>query len=75
MVDKLTTSQRNVIDFLSYQLARRVGANALVAAALAVSARSCRHCGAALAEGESDDDCSSLGVGVAQPGVRKFYAE
>jgi hypothetical protein len=59
MVDKLTTSQRNVVDFLSYQLARHVGAKALVAAALAVSARSCRHCGAALAEGESEDECSS----------------
>jgi hypothetical protein len=59
MVDKLTTSQRSVIDFQSYQQARRDNARAIVASAIAVSARSCKHCGAALAEGESEDECSS----------------
>ena len=69
MVDKLKTPERNVVDFRIYQLERQADR------ALAMSGRYCRHCGAALAEGESDDDCSSLGVSVAQPGVRKFYAE
>jgi hypothetical protein len=59
MVDKLTTSQPDVIDFLSYQQARRAGVRALAASALAISARNCRHCGAALADGESEDECSS----------------
>jgi hypothetical protein len=59
MVDKPTTSQRSVIDFLSYQQARRDGTRAMVASAIALSARSCKHCGAALAEGESEDECSS----------------
>jgi hypothetical protein len=71
MVDKLTTSQRNVIDFLSYQQARHVGA--IVASALAISARNCGHCGAALAEGESEDDCSSA-LNVAQLKPPRFRA-
>jgi hypothetical protein len=73
MVDKLTTSQRNVIDFLSYQQARFVGARALAASALAVSARNCRHCGAALAEGESEDECSSA-FNVAELAPPRFRA-
>jgi hypothetical protein len=73
MVDKFTTSQRNVIDFQSYQQARRVGARALVASALAILARSCRHCGAALAEGESEDECSSA-FNVAQLAPPRFRA-
>jgi hypothetical protein len=73
MVDKLRTSQRNVIDFRSYQYARSVGARALVASALAVSARNCRYCGAALAEGESEDECSSA-FNVAQPELPRFRA-
>jgi hypothetical protein len=59
MVHKLTTPGRNVVDFQSYQRARRISARELVASALAVSRRDCRHCGAALAEGESEDECSS----------------
>jgi hypothetical protein len=73
MVDKLTTSQHNVIDFQSYQQARRVGASALVASALAISARNCKHCGAALAEGESEDECSSA-FNVAQLAPPRFRA-
>jgi hypothetical protein len=69
MVDKFTTSQRDVIDFLSYQQARRVGA----ASALAISARNCRHCGAALADGESEDECSSA-FNVAQLKPPRFRA-
>jgi hypothetical protein len=38
----------------------------------AIAARVCRHCGAALADGENEDECSSaLGVGT----LRKFYAD
>ena len=48
------SSARNVVDFARYQ----VGRNAAGKAA-AISARSCRHCGAALAEGEREDECSS----------------
>jgi hypothetical protein len=67
MVDKLTTSRPNVVDFMGYQQQRRSSvreqareqARVLVASALAASATRCRHCGAALAEGESEDECSS----------------
>jgi hypothetical protein len=54
MVEKLITSPENVIDFARYQAGRGVAGKAV-----AISARVCRHCGAALSEGESDDDCSS----------------
>jgi hypothetical protein len=53
MVQKFITSFPNVIDFAHYQLSRgggKVGAIAL---------RACRHCGAALLDGESEDECSS----------------
>ena len=61
MVDKLTTPRRNVVDFMSYHEAqeRRASARTLVATALAASVRTCRHCGAALSEGETEDECSS----------------
>jgi hypothetical protein len=64
MADKRTSSRRNVVDFLGYQQLRRGSAEtrigqALVEKAQAIAARSCRHCGAALAEGESEDECSS----------------
>ena len=51
MVEKLITSPRNVIDFARYQQGRIVGK--------AIAARLCRHCGAALADGENEDECSS----------------
>ena len=54
MVEKLITSPENVIDFARYQAGRGVAGKAV-----AISARVCRHCGAALSEGESEDDCSS----------------
>jgi hypothetical protein len=41
-----------VVDFAHYQVDRN-------AAGKALSARTCRHCGAALSDGESEDDCSS----------------
>ena len=54
MVEKLITPPRNVVDFARYHQ----GCNA-TDKALAMSARICRYCGAALSEGESEDECSS----------------
>ena len=72
MVEKVITPGRNVVDFLKYQQGRKTGA----AKALKVSARSCRHCGAVLGEGEPEDECSGAGFNVEAPGLsRKFYAE
>ena len=72
MVEKVITPGRNVVDFLKYQQGRKFGAAKM-------SARTCRHCGAALGEGESEDECSSAGFNVAAPrlreSMRKFYAE
>jgi hypothetical protein len=70
MVDKVPTSRPNVVDFLSYHQQRQVSARALVASALAVSARNCRHCGAALTEGESEDECSSAFNEAQRPSTR-----
>ena len=71
MVSKQITS-RNVIDFASYQQGRIVGN------LQAFSARLCRHCGAALADGENEDECSStfnVAATAARPAQRKLYAE
>jgi lipoate-protein ligase A len=54
MVEKVITTPRNVVDFARYQQGRKIAGTAL-----AMSARACRHCGAALLEGESEDECSS----------------
>ncbi|MFZ2158213.1 MAG: hypothetical protein WAV72_19130 [Bradyrhizobium sp.] len=54
MVEKVITSPPNVVNFARY----RIGRNA-AGKAPAISARICRHCGAALAEGEREDECSS----------------
>jgi hypothetical protein len=51
MVEKLITSSNNVIDLADYR-GRNGGASALVA-------RTCRHCGGALHEGEREEECSS----------------
>jgi hypothetical protein len=53
MVEKTITSPRNVIDFARYQQGRAAGR------AQAISARLCRHCGAALADGENEEECSA----------------
>jgi hypothetical protein len=67
MVEKVVTSGPNVVDFARYQQGR----NAAVKAP-AMTTRTCRHCGAALLEGENEDDCSSaFNVGAA----RRFYAD
>jgi hypothetical protein len=55
MVEKVITQAQNVIDFASYQQGRNI-----VARAQAMSARACRHCGAMLADGEFEDECSSI---------------
>ena len=72
MVEKVITSSRNVVDFTRYQAGRNAGK------AAAMSARVCRHCGAALAEGEREDECSSA-VNIEAPRLRdaprKFYAD
>jgi hypothetical protein len=52
MVEKVITSPRNVVDFARYQASRG-------GRAVAISARTCRHCGAALSDGEREDECSS----------------
>jgi hypothetical protein len=61
MVEQTPTPAPNVVDFVDYQLQRKTGfANAL-------KIRSCRHCGAALGEGESEDDCSSKLISCDRP--------
>jgi hypothetical protein len=67
MVEKVITSGRNVIDFARYQQGRDAAGNVP-----AMAARICRHCGAALADGENEDECSgAFNVGT----LRKFYAD
>ncbi len=67
MVEKVITSHRNVIDLARYQQGRDAAGHVP-----AIAARVCRHCGAALADGENEDECSSaMGVGT----LRKFYAD
>lgn len=70
MVEKPIMSPRNVIDFVRYQQGR--------AGAQAFSTRLCRYCGAALADGENEDECSSA-FNVVTPALRtaqrKLYAE
>jgi hypothetical protein len=69
MVEKILTPGRNVVDFARYQQGRKINVAKL-------SARTCRHCGAVLGDGESEDECSSAGFNVEAPGLpRKFYAE
>jgi hypothetical protein len=53
MVEKPITSSRNVVDLSRY---RELNA---ASRAPAISARLCRHCGAALQDGESEEECSS----------------
>jgi hypothetical protein len=73
MVEKVITSPRNVVDFARYRADRNNAGNAL-----AMSMRACRHCGAALLEGESEDECSSAFNSETprlRDGMRKFYAD
>jgi hypothetical protein len=73
MVEKLITSSRNVVDLARYQRDRNDAGRAL-----AMSVRICRHCGAALSDGEREDECSSALNSEAsrlRGGPRKFYAD
>jgi hypothetical protein len=69
MVEKVIMRAHNVIDFARYQQGRN---------AAAMSPRTCRHCGAALSEGESEDECSSafnIEARDLRGGPRKFRAD
>ncbi|MBA4034451.1 MAG: hypothetical protein C0480_07615 [Bradyrhizobium sp.] len=72
MVEKHITSG-NVVDLARYQQGRAVGS------VQAFSARLCRHCGAALADGENEDECSSAfnidAASILRTAQRKIYAE
>jgi hypothetical protein len=65
-------SPRNVIDLARYQQGRSGGKQAF-------STRLCRHCGAVLADGENEDECSSTfnldAASTPRSAQRKFYAE
>ena len=52
MVEKRIISSRNVVDLSRY---RELNA---ASRAPAISARLCRHCGATLLDGESEEECS-----------------
>jgi hypothetical protein len=72
MVEKIITPRRNIIDFARYQQDRMVGRMP------ALSPRTCRHCGAALLDGENEDECSSAFNTSARRVAekpRKFYAD
>jgi hypothetical protein len=67
MVEKVITPRLNVVDFARYQAGR-------TGTAAAMPGRTCRHCGAALLEGESEDECSSA-FNIMAPALRKFYSD
>jgi len=73
MVEKIITPRRNVIDFARYQQDRALGKVQALSPAL------CRYCGAALLDGEDEDECSSAlnDVALRQPEKksRRFYAD
>jgi hypothetical protein len=73
MVERFITPGPNVVDFARYQQGRNAAGKALT-----MSARVCRHCGAALSEGENEDDCSTVLVTEAprlRQRRRKFRAD
>jgi hypothetical protein len=72
MVEKVITPAPNVVDFARYQAGRGAAKNTLRKETLRMS-RMCRHCGAALADGEREEECSSAFNVEISP--RKFYAD
>jgi hypothetical protein len=73
MVEKVIMRERNIVDFARYQAQRNAAGKAP-----ALAARACRHCGAALSEGEREDECSSafnIEASRLREVPRKFYAE
>ncbi|MEO6842827.1 MAG: hypothetical protein ABI192_18925 [Bradyrhizobium sp.] len=80
MVEKVIKPGPNVVDFARYQADRAGKALAVSARNSRRLARACRHCGAALLDGENEDDCSSLlGIEIKAPrlrkNIRKFRAD
>ena len=59
MVEKIVMRGRNVVDFSAY----RQRAHSATAQPLVARPNHCSHCGAWLADGESEDECSSLDAG------------
>jgi len=53
MVEKPIISSRNVVDLSRYRKLTTAGRAGTIAV------RTCRHCGAVLAEGEREEECSS----------------
>jgi hypothetical protein len=73
MVEKVIKIPCDIVDFARYQAGRHAADKAI-----ALPLRSCRHCGAVLLEGESEDECSSafnLDAAVLQAGQRQSCAE
>jgi len=72
MVEKVITPPRNVVDLARYRRGRDAAGTA------SGISLTCRHCGAALSEGEREDECSST-FNISAPGFRgaprKFYAD
>jgi hypothetical protein len=72
MVEKILTTGRNVVDLTSYRQERKAVALAALRPSL------CRHCGAALGDGEVEEECSGAGFNLAprlREGPRRFMAE
>jgi hypothetical protein len=57
MVEKNKTSPCDIVDFARYQAGRKATGKAP-----AISGRLCQHCGAALLDGESEEECSSASM-------------
>lgn len=82
MVEQVSNSSRNVIDFLRYKKVREADAAVMAVTAAVLGAagagklvmgKFCRHCGAVMMDGESDDDCSSVAASLTAP--RMFCAD
>lgn len=59
MVEEIVVRARNVIDLSAYRLRAR----SATARPLSVTRAACSHCGAWMAEGESEDECSARDTG------------
>jgi hypothetical protein len=73
MVEKVIKIPCDIVDFARYQSGRNAAGKLMVA-----PQRACRHCGAALLDDESEDECSSAfnpSAAGRHAEQRKFYAE
>ncbi len=71
MVEKVVTTPAKVIELARVRQGR-------AGKVPAISASVCRYCGAALFDGESEDECSStfnVGAAARGAGPRRFYAD